>query len=42
MVERIFKHRIRHQIEIDDLQFGVVKGKAMIGAICHKTYAGEI
>ena len=27
VVERIFKHRIRQQIEIDDMQFGLMKGK---------------
>jgi len=27
VVERIFKQRIRQQIEIDDMQFGFVKGK---------------
>ena len=27
VVERIFEHRIRQQIEIDDMQFGFMKGK---------------
>jgi len=27
VVERIFDHRIRQQIEIDDMQFGFMKGK---------------
>ena len=27
MVERIFEHRIRQQIVIDDMQFGFMKGK---------------
>ena len=33
VVERIFEHRIRQQIEIDDMQFGFVKGKGTTGAI---------
>ena len=27
VVERIFEHRIRQQIKIDDMQFGFMKGK---------------
>ena len=27
VVERIFEHRIRQQIEVDDMQFGFMKGK---------------
>jgi len=27
VVERIFEHRIRQQIEVDDKQFGFIKGK---------------
>jgi len=27
VVERIFEHRIRQQIDTDDMQFGFVKGK---------------
>jgi len=27
VVERIFEHRIRQQIELDDMQFGLMKGK---------------
>ena len=27
VVERIFEHRIRQQIDIDDMQFGFMKGK---------------
>jgi len=27
VVDRIFEHRIRQQIEIDDMQFGFMKGK---------------
>ena len=33
VVERIFEHRIRQQIEIDDMQFGFVKGKGTTDAI---------
>jgi len=32
VVERIFEHRIRQQIEIDDMQFGFVKGKGTTDA----------
>ena len=31
--ERIFEHRIRQQIEIDDMQFGFRKSKGTIDAI---------
>ena len=33
VAERIFEHRIRQQIEIDDMQFGFVKGKGTTDAI---------
>jgi len=33
VVERIFEHRIRHQIEIDDIQFGFMKGNGTTDAI---------
>jgi len=33
MVERIFEHRIRLQIDIDDMQFGFLKGKGTIDTI---------
>jgi len=33
VVERIFKHRIRQQIDIDDMQFGFTKGKGTTDAI---------
>jgi len=33
VVERIFKHRIQQQIDIDDLQFGFMKGKGTSNAI---------
>ena len=33
VVERIFEHRIRQQIEIDDMQFRFVKGKGTSDAI---------
>ena len=29
VLERIFEHRIRQQIEIDDMQFGFMKGKGL-------------
>jgi len=32
-VERIFEHRIRQQIEVDDMQFGFMKGKGTTDAI---------
>jgi len=33
VVERIFKNRIRQQINIDDMQFGFVKGKGTTDAV---------
>ena len=33
VIERIFEHRIRQQIEIDDMQFGFMKGKGTSDAI---------
>ena len=33
VVERIFEHRIRQQIELDDMQFGFMKGKETTDAI---------
>jgi len=33
VVERIFKHRIRQQIDIDDMHFGFTKGKVTTDAI---------
>ena len=33
VVERIFEHRIQHQIEVDDMQFGFMKGKGTTDAI---------
>ena len=33
VVEKIFEHGIRQQIEIDDMQFGFVKGKGTTNAI---------
>jgi len=33
VVEKIFEHRIRQQIEIDDMQFGFMKGKGTTDAI---------
>jgi len=33
VVERISVYRIRQQIEIDDMQFGFMKGKGTVDAI---------
>ena len=33
VVERIFEHRIRQQIVIDDMQFGFMKGRGTTDAI---------
>jgi len=33
VVERIFEHRIRQQIDVDDMQFGFMKGKGTTDAI---------
>jgi len=33
VMERIFEHRIWQQIDIDDMQFGFMKGKATTDAI---------
>jgi len=33
VVEKIFEHRIRQQIYIDDMQFGFTKGKGTIDTI---------
>jgi len=33
VVEGIFEHRIRQQIDIDDMQFGFIKGKGTPNAI---------
>ena len=33
IVERIFEHRIRQQIKIDDMQFGFMKGKGATDAV---------
>jgi len=33
VVERIFEHRIRQQIDIDDMQFGFMKGKGTTDTI---------
>ena len=33
LVERIFEHRIRQQVEIDNMQFGFMKGKGTTDAI---------
>jgi len=34
VVERIFEHRIRQQIDINDMQFRFMKGKGTTDAIC--------
>ena len=41
VVERIVDHRIQQQIEVDDMQFGFMKGKGTTDAILLKTDAGE-
>jgi len=42
VVESIFEHRIRQQIEVADMQFGFMKGKGTTNAIfAVKTDAGE-
>jgi len=42
-VERIFKHRIRQQIDTNDMQFGFMKGKGSTDAIFYcKTDAGKV
>ena len=33
VVERIFEHRIRQQIDVDDMQFGIMKGKGTTDSI---------
>jgi len=33
VVEKIFEHKIRQQIEVDDMQFGLMKGKGTTDAI---------
>jgi len=33
VMERIFEHRIRQQIDIDNMQFGFMKGKGTTDAI---------
>jgi len=39
LVERMFEHRIRQQIDIDDMQFGFMKGKGTNDTIMTKTDA---
>jgi len=41
VVERIFEHRIQQQIDIDDMQFGVTKGKGTTTPFYCMTDAGE-
>jgi len=33
VLERTFEHRIRQQIEVDEMQFGFMKGKGTTDAI---------
>ena len=33
VVERIFEHKIRQQIDVDDMQFGFMKGKGSTDVI---------
>jgi len=42
VVERIFKHKIRQQIDTDDMQFAYMKGKGTTVAIYCNTHAGEV
>ena len=42
IVERIFEHRIRQQIEIDDMQFGFMKGKENFRVKGKKLYFGFV
>jgi len=42
VVERIFEHRIRQQIEVDDMQFGFMIGKGTTDAIFTVTDAEEV
>ena len=41
VVEKIFEHRIRQQIEIDDMQFGFMKSREPPMPFYGKTDAGE-
>jgi len=41
VVERIFEHRILQQTEVDDMQFGFMKGKGTTNAIFTVRHAGE-
>ena len=40
VVERMFEHRIWQHIEVDDMQFGFMKGKGTLMLYC-KTNIGE-
>ena len=42
VVERILENRIRQQIDIDDMQFGFMKGKGTNDAIFHRKTDAEI
>ena len=39
LVERIFEYRIRQQVEIDDMQFGFMKGKGTTRRYASTAYA---
>jgi len=41
VVERIFEHRIRQQIKIDDMQFGFMKGKGTTDATENFRFKGK-
>jgi len=42
VVERAFEQRIRQQIDVDNMQFGFMKGKRITDTIFCKTDAGEV
>jgi len=42
VVEMIFEYRILQQIDIDDMQFGFMKGKGTTDAIFILRHAGEV
>jgi len=41
VVERMFEYRIQQQIDIDDIQFGFMKGKGTTDAIFIVSYVQE-
>ena len=42
VVERIFENRIRQQIEVDDMQFGFMKGKGTTDALLLSKFMTKI